>query len=279
MGKGGVSGSDTAPAGAAATQAPPAGRAAAPTAQASSVDVLAARQASAAPTAQASTASAAQALPTAAQAAARAAAEAELEAIFLRTYGKSKRDESLRRAQKSLESRSRAVPDPRNPALHRRQETGAPPYLIVDGYNVLFAWDSLKELAAVSLDAARESLLEALANYQGYRDVGILVVFDGYKVTGSPGSQQKIGKMDVVYTREAETADRFIEKTIYELGRTYRITVVTSDRPVQMAAWGDGAERMSAREFYQELVSTSQEIRALLQRRTLPENHPFAGKL
>ena len=105
------------------------------------------------------------------------------------------------------------------------------------------------------------------------------MVFDGYKVKGNPGTQMKQAGLDVVYTKEAETADRFIEKTIYELGRKYKITVVTSDRPVQMAAMGDGAVRMSAREFYQEVMAVSAEIRQKLQQQRPEKNRPFEGKL
>lgn len=205
------------------------------------------------------------------------ATEKELEEIFLRTYGKSKRDEALRREHMSKGSRRPQMPD--LGSLHRKLDSGAPSYLIVDGYNVIFAWEELKELAKVNLDGAREAFLELLANYQGYRKCGILVVFDGYKVKGNPGTQMKMGNLEVVFTKEAETADRFIEKTIFELGRQYKITVITSDRPVQMAAIGDGAYRMSAREFYQDVMSTSEEIRKTLSAQTKEKFRPFEGKL
>ena len=174
-------------------------------------------------------------------------------------------------------SRRPQVPD--LGSLTHKEDNSGESYLIVDGYNVIFAWDELKEMAAVNLDSAREAFLEILIHYQGYRKVGILVVFDGYKVKGNPGTQMKQAGLDVVYTKEAETADRFIEKTIYELGRKYKITVVTSDRPVQMAAMGDGAVRMSAREFYQEVMAVSAEIRQKLQQQRPEKNRPFAGKL
>lgn len=205
------------------------------------------------------------------------ASEKELEEIFLRTYGKSKRDEALRRERLSGDSRRQQVPD--LTALHRREDSSGESYLIIDGYNVIFAWEELKELAQVNLDSAREALLDILANYQGYRNTGILVVFDGYRVKGNPGTQMKQANLDVVYTKEAETADRFIEKTIFELGRKYKITVVTSDRPVQMAALGDGAARMSVRDFYREVTETSAEIRRKLQGQRPERNRPFEGKL
>lgn len=205
------------------------------------------------------------------------ASEKELEEIFLRTYGKSKRDEALRREHMARGSRRNQAPD--LGTLSGRDDNWGESYLIVDGYNVIFAWDELKELAQVNLDSAREAFIEILSGYQGYRKMGILVVFDGYKVKGNPGTQLKQAGLDVVYTREAETADRFIEKTIFELGREYKITVVTSDRPVQMAALGDGAARMSAREFYREVTGTSEEVRRKLESQRLSRNRPFEAKL
>jgi len=207
------------------------------------------------------------------------ASEKELEEIFLRTYGKSKRDEALRREHLSQGTRRPQMPD--LGSLSYKADNAAASYLIVDGYNVIFAWDELKELAQANLDGAREALLEILSNYSAYKKTGILVVFDGYKVQGNPGTQMRYAGLDVVYTKQAETADRFIEKTIYELGRKYKITVVTSDRPVQMAALGDGAGRMSAREFRTEVLSTSEEIRQKLagRQRTMEKNRPFEGKL
>ena len=205
-----------------------------------------------------------------------AAGEKELEEIFLRTYGKSKRDEELWR-QRQLRSSSSGKED--FPVLNWKNESGTPPYLIIDGYNVIFAWEEWKELARANLDSAREAFLEILENYQGYRQIGILVVFDGYRVAGNPGSRTQYGNIQVVYTKEAETADHFIEKTAFELGKKYKITVVTSDRLVQMAAFGDGAGRMSAREFYLEIAGTTEEIRQKLQRQRRNVNRPFEGIL
>jgi predicted RNA-binding protein with PIN domain len=202
----------------------------------------------------------------------------ELEEIFLRTYGKSKRDEALRR-----EAMSKGTRRPSSdyidsfPQPNWKHERGkGMPFLIVDGYNVIFAWDELKALAQVNLDSAREAFLDILGNHQEYKKMGMVVVFDGYKVAGNPGTKQEYGNIKVVYTKEAESADRFIEKTIYEMGRKYDVAVVTSDRPVQMAALGDGAQRISAREFYQEVISTSEEIRQKLKGQKREKNQPFA---
>lgn len=212
-----------------------------------------------------------------------AAGEKELQAIFERTYGKSKRDEALRREAMSKGTRHRRIDGPENfPQPNWKHEMGkGQPFLIIDGYNVIFAWEELKELAAVNLDSAREAFLDILGNYQGYKKMGMVVVFDGYKVAGNPGTKVDYGDIKVVYTKEAETADRFIEKTIYEMGRKYDVAVVTSDRPVQMAALGDGARRMSAREFYTEVTGVSQEIRAKLaaQKGRAEKNRPFEEKL
>ena len=211
------------------------------------------------------------------------AGEKELQAIFERTYGKSKRDEALRREALSQGTRRRPVDGIENfPQPNWKHEMGkGEPYLIIDGYNVIFAWDELKALAAVNLDSAREAFLDILGNYQGYKKMGMVVVFDGYKVAGNPGTKVDYGEIKVVYTKEAETADRFIEKTIYEMGRKYDVAVVTSDRPVQMAALGDGARRMSAREFYTEVTGVSEEIRAKLdaQKGRVEKNRPFEEKL
>ena len=212
-----------------------------------------------------------------------AAGEKELKAIFERTYGKSKRDEALRREALSKGTRRRPGDGIESfPQPNWRHERGKnQPFLVIDGYNVVFAWDELKELAAVNLDSAREALMDILGNYQGYKKMGMVVVFDGYKVAGNPGTKVDYGDIKVVYTREAETADRFIEKTIYEMGRRYDVAVVTSDRPVQMAALGDGARRMSAREFYSEVTGVSEEIRARLAafKNRQEKNRPFEGKL
>lgn len=210
-----------------------------------------------------------------------AAGEKELEEIFLRTYGKSKRDEALRRERMSEGSR-RGLRQPEAftlPPLKRKDEKKGDPYLIVDGYNVIFAWDELAALAKVNIDAAREALLETLENYQGYKKTRIIVVFDGYKVQGNTGTKHEYAGVQAIYTKEAETADRFIEKTVYEMGRSFDITVVTSDRLVQMTALGDGARRMSSREFYQEVTGVSEEIREKLKRQTVLKNRPFEGKL
>ena len=224
----------------------------------------------------------------------------ELEAIFLRTYGKSKRDEALRREHMSRRTqggspknrrKTESTPASASTSASASAARTSPksaktaaqkPLYVIDGYNVIFAWEELAELAKLNIDSAREALIDTLENYMGYRNVDIVLVFDGYKLAGNPGtktSYEKISKdaalLQVVYTREAQTADRFIEKTVYEFGKKRQITVVTSDRPVQMAALGDGAARMSAREFFAEVSGVDSDIRARLRRQTVQRNRPF----
>ena len=218
----------------------------------------------------------------------------ELEAIFLRTYGKSKRDEALRREHMSRKTqggsaahtlKTEHASSSASAARISPKSAKAPaqkPLYVIDGYNVIFAWEELAELAKLNIDSAREALIDILENYMGYRNVDIVLVFDGYKLAGNPGTKTSYEKMSgdaallqVVYTREAQTADRFIEKTVYEFGRKRQITVVTSDRPVQMAALGDGAARMSAREFFAEVSSADSDIRERLRRQTVQRNLPF----
>ena len=122
-------------------------------------------------------------------------------------------------------------------------------YLLVDGYNIIFAWPELRELAKINLDSARDKLMDILCNYQGYPGCRLILVYDAYKVKGNPGSTMKYHNIEVVYTKEAETADQYIERTTHQLGakpQKYRVTVATSDALEQMIIWGNGATRMSA---------------------------------
>ena len=203
------------------------------------------------------------------------ATDEELNAIFLRTYGKSKRDEELRRQRQSRAGRpARPEPTPL-PALKPKGEVKER-LLIIDGYNVIFAWEELKALAKENLDSAREAFLEILENYCSYKKINTTVVFDSYKVSGGKGSVVEYGGVTAVFTREAETADQFIEKAVYELSGRYEIEVVTSDRMVQMAALGGGAARTSSAEFYQEVTGASEEIRRRLKQGQPFRNRPFA---
>ena len=113
-----------------------------------------------------------------------------------------------------------------------------PEYLLVDGYNVIFAWEDLKELAKENIEAARNKLMDIMCNYQGYKKCTLILVFDAYKVEGSWLEIQKYHNIHVVYTKEAETADQYIEKTVHRIGRQYQVTVATSDGLEQVIIMG-----------------------------------------
>lgn len=188
----------------------------------------------------------------------RAALDKELEAIFERAYGPMK-PHAFRPAQKS------APPKPR-PWKGLKLRDGED-YLLVDGYNIIHAWDELRALSREDLDSARERLIHRLRNYQGWKRCKVIVVFDAYKVKGSPGSVERLGDLFVVYTKEAETADMYIEKTTYALARErreHRVRVATSDGLEQMIILGHGAVRMPAAELEFEVRQAEQEIRRII---------------
>jgi len=150
---------------------------------------------------------------------------------------------------------------------------------LVDGYNVIFAWDELKELSNINIDSAREALIELLKNYGGINNIKITVVFDGYRAAGNPGSRYMDGNVEVVFTKEGETADNYIEKTVFSKKKGFDITVVSSDRTVQMTVMGDGALRISSREFYDEITRAAEAIRNKLNNSDNTKNRPFEGKV
>ena len=192
--------------------------------------------------------------------------EKNLKRIFEMTYGVSKRDEQLRKAARAAKTR-RPKEDEGEPGENARPKPTKPvqkkpPYMVVDGYNVIFSWDRLKSLAQANIDSARDALIDSLQNFQGYTGITVVLVFDGYRVKGSSGSREKYEKdLRVVYTGEAQTADRFIEEFIYANGKKFDISVVTSDRQVQMSALGNGAIRLSSRELEELVRETEDEIR------------------
>ena len=144
-------------------------------------------------------------------------------------------------------------------------------YLLVDGYNIIFAWPDLKELAQGSLETARNSLMEILSNYHGFHPCELILVFDAYRVHRNPGSQEEFAGIHVVYTKEAETADNYIEKTIRQIDRkkTGRIRVATSDGLEQVIILGGGALRESASEFRREVEAARVEISRILEKSRL----------
>ena len=134
-------------------------------------------------------------------------------------------------------------------------------YLLVDGYNIIFAWEELRSLAAVNIDSARDKLMDICCNYQGYAGCTLILVYDAYKVKGNPGSVLQYHNIHVVYTKEAETADQYIEKTVHKIGRKNRVTVATSDALEQMIIWGEGATRLSAAGFKEAVETAEQRLK------------------
>lgn len=217
--------------------------------------------------------------------------EKELEDIFVRTYGSNSRENAaynkagfnrhnksvseadwyVKKAAEHGKSKTAGAQTPSvgsktadtgiaRPGAYRKQK-GEKEYLLVDGYNVIFAWDDLKVLAAVNIDSARDKLIDVMSNYQGYVGCELILVFDAYKVKQNPGSITKHGNIHVVYTKEAETADMYIEKTTHELGRKYKVTVASSDGLEQLIIMGQGALRMSSRGLREEVERVNQILR------------------
>ena len=180
----------------------------------------------------------------------------ELLKIFERTYGPIKRDPLA--AFRPVQKRER-------PDFAAEQWTIAPEYLLVDGYNIIFAWEELNALSKQSLDAARKKLADILCNYQGFKKCVVILVFDAYRVPGSPGSIEQYHNIHIVYTKEAETADMFIEHVTHEIGKDRRVRVATSDGMEQIIILGHGALRVSARMFHEEVQEAEKEIRKYLQ--------------
>lgn len=199
------------------------------------------------------------------KAADRAQEEKELEEIFTRTYGTPKErvdgsvsrrsygSESGRAANRSTLTQAKPYVYNPKPALSE--------YLLVDGYNVIFAWEELSDLAKTSIAGAREKLQDILCNYQGYRQCQVILVFDAYRVEGHKEEVFHYHNIDVVYTKEAETADSYIERTAQQIGRKYRVTVATSDGLEQIIIRGQGCVTMPSRELREEIERMNREIR------------------
>ena len=185
----------------------------------------------------------------------RIISQEEIEEIFRQTYGKKAEDpHRFRRYHTSSGKRGSYTGSLAGSAGDTGMRKVVPQekpeeYLLVDGYNIIFAWPELRELAKINLDSARDKLMDILCNYQAYQGCRLILVYDAYKVKDNPGSTMKYHNIEVVYTKEAETADQYIERTTHQLGakpQKYRVTVATSDALEQMIIWGNGATRMSA---------------------------------
>lgn len=211
------------------------------------------------------------------------ATEKELEEIFERTYGPMRKLGEEAPAGRSVKGWKKSRRDPlegygKSTSDYKQKKTpdGEKEYLLVDGYNIIFAWEDLKELAASNIDGAREKLMDILCNYQGFKKCTLILVFDAYKVKGNPGSVETYHNIHVVYTKEAETADQYIEKTVHEIGRKYRVTVATSDQLEQVIILGQGGRRMSARELLEDVIEVRQQIRETArEKRSSEKNYLF----
>ncbi len=181
----------------------------------------------------------------------------ELMAIFERTYGKINRDP--RNALNTVKEKKFTEKE----YVYKPKITGKE-YLLVDGYNIIFAWDELNKLAAEDLDLARKVLIDAMCNYRGFTSCELILVFDAYRVKGNVREVEEINGISVIYTKEAETADMFIEKATHELAKHHRVRVATSDRLEQIIILGSGAYRMSATEFHEEVMRAEKEIRDII---------------
>lgn len=180
------------------------------------------------------------------------AEDEELMAIFERTYG-------------PVKPRAFApVPSSAPAAAPAALEPPGPEYLLVDGYNIIFAWDDLKAVARQDLEGARQLLMDMLCNYQGFRQCQVILVFDAYKVPHSAGAAENYHNIHVVYTKSAETADNYIEKATLALSRNRRVAVATSDGLEQLIILGHGALRLSAAAFRAEMEAVNGQIAALL---------------
>ena len=184
--------------------------------------------------------------------------EKELKEIFERTYGPIRR--------KSAPQRKKIAGSPE--VYYSGQSTGRKKktedeeaYLLVDGYNIIFAWEELKQLAEDNIMSARDKLMDILSDYQGFRKMTLILVFDAYKVEGNPGTVFKYHNIYVVYTKEAETADQYIEKTVHKIGRKHHVTVATSDALEQVIILGQGGHRISAQGLQNEILLAKRELR------------------
>lgn len=187
--------------------------------------------------------------------------EKELQAIFERTFGpvKTRVETPVKKVIKA---------EPGKTKTKEYKPVYEEEYLLVDGYNSIFAWDELKALAAENLEGARAKLMEIMCNYQGFCGCHLILVFDAYKVKGNPGSVEQFHNISVVYTKEAETADMYIEKTTKEIARKKRVRVATSDGMEQIIILGHGATRISARAFQEEVKRVNDRIAEEVERRT-----------
>ena len=187
------------------------------------------------------------------------AEDRELKAIFEKTYGAPKG--KVRPGRDVFDRPHEHTGSTDKWSKQKKQQQDLPKYLLIDGYNIVFAWDELKELADTSLDIARAALMDIMSNYKGFHDTEVIIVFDAYRVRGNQGDVEKYKNITVVYTKEAQTADQYIEKAVNDLKHTAKVFVATSDGAEQMIIFGEGAMRITAPELKSEVDSTNTKIR------------------
>lgn len=193
-------------------------------------------------------------------------ADKELEEIMLREFGPVRRKEYGSRNTRYIAG-GKSVDAGEYYKKHRdKNRNPVENYLLVDGYNIIFAWEELKDLAKTNLDAARGRLMDILCDYQGFTKCHLILVFDAYKVKGNPGEVGKYHNIHVVYTKEAETADMYIEKATKEIAANHRVRVATSDGLEQLIIMGHGAMRVSAAEFYREVMEVKEKVREIIEK-------------
>lgn len=191
------------------------------------------------------------------------ALDKELMQIFEQTYGPIK-NRSANQNHFTFTQKAESKNENKKYKSSRPLRYDGTEYLLVDGYNVIFAWDSLKELSKDNIEGARNMLINILCNYQGYKKCEVILVFDAYKVKGSSREVEKVNNINIVYTKEAETADMYIEKVSHKLAKNNKVRVVTSDALEQLIILGNGALRVSSREFLYEIQQAEEDIRTII---------------
>lgn len=188
-------------------------------------------------------------------------AQEEIDEIFERTFGSAKKKRNSW-GRRIVSGEAQNYKGKENAVWYESEKE----YLLVDGYNIIFAWDELRSLSEVNIDSARDKLMDIMCNYQGYKNVELILVFDAYKVHGGERKIFDYHNIHVVYTKEAETADQYIEKFAHDVSKKYRVTVATSDRLEQMIVWGAGAKRLSAQGLYEEVMYINREIKEYIEK-------------
>lgn len=197
----------------------------------------------------------------------------EIDEIIARTSHANSHDKGAVKQWKRSAGSKAVVYDYGTSSGKNKPEPKKEKYLLVDGYNVVFAWDELKDIAAVNIDGARGRLLDILCNYQGIKKVNLIAVFDAYRVPGHKTEYLDYHNIHVVYTREAETADRYIERFAHENASKYDVTVVTSDGLEQIIIRGQGCQLMSSRDFEKEVASARQSLAEAYSAANRPEKN------